>query len=77
MPEEYRQIPKVLADAGYLPSEDVLTYEAMISFRNRLVHRYPEVEPDEVYRIIAQELGDIRRWRDQLMQVLNQIASAQ
>jgi len=77
MPEEYRQIPKVLADAGYLPSEDVPTYEAMISFRNRLVHRYPEVEPDEVYRIITQELGDIRRWRDQMVQALQKTANAQ
>ncbi|MCS7263702.1 MAG: DUF86 domain-containing protein [Armatimonadetes bacterium] len=77
MPEEYRQIPKVLAEAGYLPGKDVPTYELMISFRNRLVHRYPEVEPDEVYRIVTQGLGDIRRWRNQLMQALQQVAGTQ
>ncbi len=70
MPEEHRQIPKALAEAGYLPVEDVPTYEAMISFRNRLVHRYPEVAPEEVYRIVTQELDDIHRRLDQLLQAL-------
>jgi len=70
MPDEYWQIPHVLAEAGYLPSEDVLTYEAMVRFRNRLVHHYPDVLPDEIYRIVTQELNDIRRWRDQLVQIL-------
>jgi len=70
MPEEYWQIPHVLAEAGYLSAENVPTYEAMVRFRNRLVHRYPEVEPDEIYRIVTQELNEIRRWRDQLVQIL-------
>jgi uncharacterized protein YutE (UPF0331/DUF86 family) len=42
----------------------------MVRFRNRLVHRYPEVEPNEIYRIVTQELNEIRRWRDQLVQIL-------
>jgi len=70
MPDEYWQIPHVLAEAGYLPAENVPTYEAMVRFRNRLVHRYPEVEPNEIYRIVMQELNEIRRWRDQLVQIL-------
>lgn len=70
MPDEYWQIPHVLAEAGHLPAEDVPTYEAMVRFRNRLVHHYPEVNPDEIHRIVAQELDDIRRWRDQLVQIL-------
>jgi uncharacterized protein YutE (UPF0331/DUF86 family) len=70
MPDEYWQIPHVLAEAGYLPAENVPTYEAMVWFRNRLVHRYPEVEPNEIYRIVTQELNEIRRWRDQLVQIL-------
>ncbi|MCX7968829.1 MAG: DUF86 domain-containing protein [Armatimonadetes bacterium] len=77
MPEEYRQIPKVLAEAGYLLAEDVPTYELMISFRNRLVHRYPEVEPSEVYHIVTQKLDDIRCWRDQLIRALQQVAGTQ
>ena len=70
MPDEYWQIPQVLAEAGYLPAENVPTYEAMVRFRNRLVHRYPEIEPSEIYRIVTQELGEIRRWRDQIVQIL-------
>ncbi len=70
MPDEYWQIPQVLAEAGYLPAENVPTYEVMVRFRNRLVHRYPEVEPNEIYRIVTQELDEIRRWRDQLVQIL-------
>ncbi len=75
MPEEYRQIPKALAEAGYLPVKDVPTYEAMISFRNRLVHRYPEVSSEEVYRITTRGLGDIQRWLDQLLQVLKTLGA--
>jgi len=59
-----------LAEAGYLPAENVPTYEVMVRFRNRLVHRYPEVEPNEIYRIVTQKLDEIRRWRDQLVQIL-------
>ena len=70
MPDEYWQIPQVLAEAGYLPAENVPTYEVMVRFRNRLVHRYPEVEPNEIYRIVTQKLDEIRRWRDQLVQIL-------
>ncbi len=67
MPVEYCQILHVLAKAGYLPTEDVPTYEAMMRFHNRLVHHYPEVLPDEIYCIITQELDDLRRWCDQLV----------
>ncbi len=70
MPSEHWQIPEVLGEAGYLPAQDVPTYVAMVRFRNRLVHRYPEVDPKEVYRIVTQELDAIRRWLDQLLQVL-------
>ena len=70
MPDEYWQIPHVLAEAGYLPAENVPTYEAMVRFHNPLVHRYPEVEPNEIYRIVTQELDEIRRWRDQFVQIL-------
>ncbi|MFN4179691.1 MAG: type VII toxin-antitoxin system HepT family RNase toxin [Armatimonadota bacterium] len=70
MPEEHCQIPQVLAEAGYLPAEDVPTCVAMVRFHNRLVHRYFEVTPEEVYRIVTQELDDIHRWLDQLLQAL-------
>lgn len=69
-PDEYWQIPHILSDGGYLPAENTPTYEAMVRFRNRLVHHYPDVSPDEVYRIVSQELDDIRRWRDQLIGIL-------
>ncbi|HGJ65987.1 TPA: DUF86 domain-containing protein [bacterium] len=68
--EEYWQIPVILADAGYIEERDVNIYSEMIRFRNLVVHYYYKVNPEDVYRIITQELYDIRKWLETLLKIV-------
>jgi uncharacterized protein YutE (UPF0331/DUF86 family)/predicted nucleotidyltransferase len=70
--EEYWRVPVILADAGYIEKDDSDIYVEMVRFRNLVVHFYYKVKPEEIYRIINEELPDIRRWRDSLLKVIDE-----
>jgi len=59
---EYKSIATNLARLGIVPSdlEDALI--KMAGYRNRLVHFYHEVTDEELYSIIRNNLGDLRRF---------------
>ena len=84
---EYWKIPTVLSDAGYIDAKDAEVYVKMfasltndfvlwVRFRNLVVHHYYKVNPEEVYNIVAENLLDIRRWRDRLLEIIEQHANA-
>ena len=58
-PGDYRDVFAVLREAGVIQAELGRRLEEMASFRNRLVHGYPDVEPDRVYEIARKELADV------------------
>jgi uncharacterized protein YutE (UPF0331/DUF86 family) len=68
--EEYWQIPMVLSDAGYIDPKDAEVYVEMVRFRNLVVHHYYKVKPDEIYKILTEELSYIYRWRDRLLEII-------
>ena len=68
--EELWQVPKILADSGYIGEEDADVYIRMVRFRNLVVHHYYRVDPEEVYGILKDRLKDIRRWRDRLIEII-------
>lgn len=70
--EEYWQVPTVLADAGYIEKEDSAIYVKMARFRNLIVHFYYKVNPEEIYKILTEELPDIRKWRDRLLEIIDE-----
>lgn len=49
VPSDDRETLTLLKDKGLIPSDHVATYQAMNRFRNRVVHFYQEVDPQEVY----------------------------
>ncbi|MEK7396769.1 MAG: HepT-like ribonuclease domain-containing protein [Candidatus Poribacteria bacterium] len=69
-PEEYWQIHKTLSDAGYIQGEDAEIYVEMVRFRNRVVHFYYKATPEEIYKILTEDLSDIRNWRDTLLEII-------
>jgi len=69
-PEEYWQIPMILSDAGYIQNEDAKIYIEMVRFRNRVVHFYHKATPEEIYKILTENLSDIRNWRDILLEII-------
>jgi uncharacterized protein YutE (UPF0331/DUF86 family)/predicted nucleotidyltransferase len=68
--QEYWQIPMVLSDAGYIDPKDAEVYVEMVRFRNLVVHHYYRVNPEEIYRIVTEELDYIRCWRDRLLEII-------
>lgn len=61
---EYKEIARELASAGALGKEDAATLEQMAGYRNRLVHFYHEINPEELREIASSRLGDITGLRD-------------
>jgi len=66
---EYKEIATRLRDQGILLDQEAEMMQILAGYRNRLVHFYHEVSPDELYEISSHQLGDIeviteafRRW---------------
>jgi uncharacterized protein YutE (UPF0331/DUF86 family) len=49
VPNDDRETLTLLRDKELIPAEHVTTYQAMNSFRNRVVHLYLAADPGEVY----------------------------
>lgn len=66
---EYREIAIQLEEQGVLVPEEAALLRVLAGYRNRLVHFYHEVSPEELYEICTQRLSDLekmseayRRW---------------
>jgi len=62
-PESYADSFTVLAEEGVIPADFLSTAHRMARLRNRLVHLYWEVDPDQLYEILQHDLGDFGRFR--------------
>ncbi len=59
--QEYKAIARRLGEYGVLDSAIAKQFEQMMGYRNRLVHFYDEVTPEEIYLICRNDLDDIER----------------
>ncbi len=66
---EYKEIATRLHDQGILLDNEAKIMHMLAGYRNRLVHFYHEVSPEELFEICAHQLGDLelivnayRRW---------------
>ena len=57
-PADYYDTFVVLNENGILPGAFMPTLRQMVSFRNRVVHLYWDVDDATVYRILREKLGD-------------------
>lgn len=58
---EYKEIALRLAEKDVLTSQDADLLRLLAGYRNRLVHFYHEVSPDELYEICTFHLMDLER----------------
>lgn len=58
LPKTYREAMDLLVQAGILPAEQRETFARMVKFRNRVVHLYDEIDPEEVFSILEDHLSD-------------------
>jgi len=61
-PEDYTDTFMVMKERGAFDEEFTRSLIQMVRFRNRLVHIYWDVDDAELYRIIQNNLQDIRRF---------------
>ena len=59
-PEDYSACFGALAGAGVIPAPLAERLQRMARFRNLLVHMYWKVDYARVYRIVRDDLGDLR-----------------
>lgn len=60
---EYKEIARKLGEHGIVEKEFANTkLVEMAKYRNRLVHFYAEITPQELYEILQKDLGDFDRF---------------
>lgn len=74
---EYKRIAKELHEKGVISKElsDVLF--TMAGYRNRMVHFYREITPEELHDIIVKNLRDFDVFTKEIVQFLKAYESAQ
>nr|HID14426.1 DUF86 domain-containing protein [Anaerolineae bacterium] len=58
---EYKEIATRLGEQEVLSSEETQLLRVLAGYRNRPVHFYHEVGPDELYEVCAHHLVDLER----------------
>ncbi len=59
---EYEDVAQALGAKKVVSPEYADTLVKMAGYRNRMVHYYREIKPDELYDILQRDLGDIERF---------------
>ncbi len=71
-PAEYRAVARELQAVGVLSPEEADLLEKMAGYRNRMVHFYQEIGPEELFRICTEQVGDIERATEALRRWLRE-----
>ena len=69
--KDYTQVILSLADYNVLPSDFAQKIKGMAGYRNRLVHLYWKVRPEELYSIVKNDLSDFDGFIDNITRFLN------
>jgi len=67
-PVEYKAIADELQAVGLLNLEEARLLRQMAGYRNRMVHFYHEINPEELYQICVSQLDDVERVVEALRQ---------
>jgi uncharacterized protein YutE (UPF0331/DUF86 family) len=71
-PKDYKDIFIILGDEKILPIEFSRSIVKMAQYRNRLVHLYWEVTPDEIYDILQGPVNDLYTFSKHVMELIEQ-----
>lgn len=72
IPKSYADTFSILHKEGILEKEIFDTMEKMAKFRNIVVHHYDKVDAVIVVNILKRYLGDFRRYRNAIVDVLKE-----
>ncbi len=69
--KDYTDVIIALGDSEVLPKEFALKIRGMAGYRNRLVHLYWKVTPEELHEKVSGELQDIDMFVDYILKYLH------
>lgn len=70
-PATYRETFELLAQANLIPEELASELSDLAGFRNVLVHIYWNLNYDEIYGILQNDLKTLRSFRDEIKELLS------
>ncbi|NPV79982.1 MAG: DUF86 domain-containing protein [Firmicutes bacterium] len=70
VPSDYRSIIDMMRDARILPDEFARRIAGMAGYRNRLIHDYSRVTPEELYEILQTRLSDFTMFSKYVIEYL-------
>lgn len=65
--QEYKEISHCLQEYGVLDRDNAKKLRILAGYRNRLVHFYFEITPEELYAILQHDLPDIEAVLERLL----------
>jgi uncharacterized protein YutE (UPF0331/DUF86 family) len=65
-PDSYADSFSVLAEQGILSGQSVLEFQMMAQFRNKIVHYYDKIDPEQVYAIFKGKLDTFDSFKNQI-----------
>lgn len=69
-PENYAECFKILSEKGIVSTEAAAKFQAMVRFRNMLIHVYDNIDNTITYGIYTKHIGDFRLFASQLREFL-------
>lgn len=72
LPNDYADIFRILAEAAILDSDLVPRFVEMAKFRDDLVHHYWEIDKEQVWKILENDLGDIVTFQEFILRLLKE-----
>lgn len=70
-PSSYADAFTVLTEQTILPAESRRDYQLMAQFRNKIVHYYDKIDPEQVYAIFRKKLQPFYEFRNGIERWLN------
>lgn len=70
-PESYGHSFRILKEHGIISGEKVENLMTMVKFRNRVDHIYQDLEPEEIYRTLHQNLADFAFYLEEIRKYLH------
>lgn len=75
---EYRGIAREAVDRGLITEAGTgRAFREIAGYRNRLIHHYEEVTPEELFEIVREHLGDLEAVAAELRAAARRLASEQ
>ena len=72
-PKTYAEAFEILARHNVIDDDFEKNLERMVGFRNRIIHRYWEIDLEEVWCIFQERISDFKRFESAILDFIKQL----